>query len=171
MPAVVAGVPGCWPCPEFELLPPPPQPLPAATAMTHNAIRTDAQRRRRDGMPKRTRTARIEPPPPMPHSRIPGEGTTDALDAAVVFTVNVEVPLPPDDRVTLVGFKLHVGKLCAPVGEVVRLQDRFIVPVYVLPALRVTVAVAVDPGVMGEGAEIPVTTGATTTLVVALAVA
>ena len=128
MPAVVAGVLGCWPCPEFELLPPPPQPLPAATAKTQSKIRADAHRRRRDGTPKMITTARIEPPPPMPHSRTPDGGTRVALDAAVVFMLNVEVPLAPDARVTLFGFKLHVGRLCAPIGAPVRVHVRFIVP-------------------------------------------
>jgi hypothetical protein len=50
------------------------------------------------------------------------------VEAAVVLTVSVEVPLPPEAMVTLVGFSTHVGRLCAPEGELVSEQLKFIVP-------------------------------------------
>lgn len=79
------------------------------------------------------------------------------LEAPMVFTVKVLVPLPPDEIEIVAGFKLQVGRLCAPVGEPVSAQLKFIVPEYVLPAARVTMAVALAPGVTGDdglGAEI-----------------
>jgi hypothetical protein len=50
------------------------------------------------------------------------------VEAAVVFTVSVDVPLPPEARVTLAGFRVQVGRLCAPAGELVGVQVKFIVP-------------------------------------------
>jgi hypothetical protein len=42
--------------------------------------------------------------------------------------VSVVVPLPPGAIVILAGFKAHVGRLTAPVGEPVKVQAKFIVP-------------------------------------------
>jgi hypothetical protein len=50
------------------------------------------------------------------------------VDAAVVCTVSVVDPVPPVVMFIVVGFRLHVGKLCAPVGEPVSVQLIFIVP-------------------------------------------
>jgi len=75
-----------------------------------------------------------------------------------VFTVKTVVPLPPEASVTLVGFKLQVGRLCAPVGELVRAQVRFIVPENVLPAVSVAVADALAPGDTEDGAGTAITT-------------
>jgi hypothetical protein len=74
--------------------------------------------------------------------------------------------------VTLAGLKLQVGRLCAPVGELVRVQVIFIVPEYELPAVSVAVAVALAPGVIGDGdsAETEITTEETVTVVVPLEV-
>jgi hypothetical protein len=52
----------------------------------------------------------------------------EAGEAAVVFTVSVAVPLPPDARFMLTGFRLHVGRPCAPAGEAIREQVKFRVP-------------------------------------------
>lgn len=119
------------------------------------------------------RPAKVAPPPPSPHG-LRRNGCTNALvAAAVVCTVSRLFPFPPVTRVTLVGFKLQVGRLCAPVGEFTRVQVRFIVPEYVLPAERVAVAVALDPVVTtdGDGTEIAINTGETVTVVVPLAAA
>jgi sulfite reductase beta subunit-like hemoprotein len=93
------------------------------------------------------------------------------VEAGVVFTVSMAVPLPPAARFMLTGFRLHVGGLCAAAGEALREQVRFIVPEYVLPAIRATFAVALDPGETGERGSADITNGATVTTVVALAVA
>jgi hypothetical protein len=63
----------------------------------------------------------------------------------VVSTVKVEVPLPPNARDTLVGFKLQVGRFCAPAGDVVRAQVRFNVPEYSLLAEKEIVEAALAP--------------------------
>lgn len=115
-----------------------------AAAMTNSTISADAQRRRRDGMPNRIRAVKREPPMCRKFSR------AEADEAAVVFTVSTAVPLPPAARFMLTGFKLHVGALCAPAGEAISEQVRFIVPEYVLPAVRVTFPVALDPGETGD---------------------
>ena len=52
----------------------------------------------------------------------------EAVDAAIVLTVSTLVPVPPVAMATLVGFMVQVGRLCAPVGDVVRAQVRFRVP-------------------------------------------
>jgi hypothetical protein len=93
------------------------------------------------------------------------------VEAAVVFTVKTVVPVPSDAIVTLAGFKLQVGRLCAPVGELVRAQVRFIVPENVLPAVRVTVPIALAPGDTADGAGTVITTCETVTAVVPLALA
>jgi hypothetical protein len=95
------------------------------------------------------------------------------VTAAVVCTVSRLFPFPLVTRVTLVGFTLQVGRLCAPVGEFTRVQVKFIVPEYVLPAERVAVEVALDPGVTtdGDGIEAVIKMGETVTVVVPLAAA
>jgi hypothetical protein len=50
------------------------------------------------------------------------------LDAAVVLTVTVAVPLPPAVMVTLAGLTLQIGRLTAPDGLDLRLHVRFMVP-------------------------------------------
>jgi hypothetical protein len=50
------------------------------------------------------------------------------LEAAVVFTVSVDVPTPQEARATLAGFSTQVGRLTAPVGELVSEQLKFIMP-------------------------------------------
>ena len=66
-------------------------------------------------------------PPPKRH-RFSFAGFNIALEAAVVFAVKVVVPVPPDAIVTLAGLRPQVGRLTAPVGELVREQVTFIVP-------------------------------------------
>ena len=70
-----------------------------------------------------------------------------AIVAVVVCTVKTVAPLLPEVIVMLAGFKLQVGRLCAPLGELVRVQLSFIVPEYVLPERSVAVAVMPVPGV------------------------
>jgi hypothetical protein len=99
----------------------------AATIESRTSI--DIDHRLFDGMPHISRAARAALPPPNPH-RVLFEGSSSALvDAAVVATVRVLDPLAPGLSVTLVGLRLHVGRLCAPAGELVRLHVRFSVPV------------------------------------------
>jgi hypothetical protein len=97
--------------------------------------------------------------------------TSDALPAAVVATVSVVVPFAPAAIVTLAGFKLQVGKLTAPVGELASAHVIFIVPEYVLLADSVTVAVVLAPGATGEGAGTVITTCETVTVAVPVAIA
>ena len=78
--------------------------------------------------------------------------------AAVVWIVKVDVPLAPDESGTLAGFKLQVGRLCAPEGDDVKAQIRFMVPEYVLPAEIVTAAVPLLPGETAEGDRTVITT-------------
>jgi hypothetical protein len=73
-------------------------------------------------------TAKTAPPPPRPHKFRRDGITRVAVEAAVVFTVSVVVPLPPVLRVILVGSKLQVGRLFVPAGEAVRVHVKFIVP-------------------------------------------
>jgi hypothetical protein len=117
-------------------------------------------------MPNMIRAANIEPPPMgQKFSR------AEAGEAAVVVTVSTAVPLPPDAMFMLTGFRLHVGRPCAPAGEAIREQVRFMVPEYVLPAVRVTLPVALDPGETGDRGGTDITNGARVTTVVALAAA
>jgi hypothetical protein len=91
--------------------------------------------------------------------------------AAVVCAVNTALVVPPDVTVTLAGFKLQVGRLCALEGLAVRVQVRFIVPEYVLPAEMVAVAVVLDPGETGDGVETAMAACDVVTVVVPLALA
>jgi hypothetical protein len=50
------------------------------------------------------------------------------VDAAVVFTVSKVDPVPPAVMFILAGLRLHVGTLCALVGELTSVQLMFIVP-------------------------------------------
>ena len=138
-----------------------------AAATINSIIIADAQRRRRDGIPIMITAANREPPPPMGQKFSRAEADV----AAVVFTVSTAVPLPPAARFTFAGFRLHVGRLCAPAGEAVREQVSPIVPEYVLPARRLTLPLPLDPAEIGDRAVTDITRGATVTLVVPLAVA
>ena len=113
---------------EFEL---PPHPIVPATKMTNKRPNIDIHRRRRDGTPSMMRPAKTLPPP-NPNKPKP-EGCVIAviipvMVAPVVCMFNVAVPFPPAMIATLAGFKLHVGRLCAPAGELVKAQVSFIVP-------------------------------------------
>jgi hypothetical protein len=127
VPAVVAGV-LLPPPPVVDPPPPPPHPIAPATTTIPNSTIIRSQSRRRAGTPTISSPASITPPPPRPISFSPLGASMAVLDAAVVRTVNTVVPLPPLVTVTLVGLRLHVGKLCAPAGEAVSVQLRFIVP-------------------------------------------
>jgi hypothetical protein len=83
----------------------------------------------------------------------------------VVFNVSAVVAVPPLAIVTDAGFRLQAGRFCAFAGEVVSAQLRLMVPAYD-PAVKVTVAVALDPGETGDGAEAVIRTGETLTVVV-----
>jgi hypothetical protein len=87
-------------------------------------------------------------------------------DAAVVYTVKTVLPLPPVAIVTLAGFKLQVGGLCAPAGDPVSVQVIFRVPEYVLLVDKVAVAVVVAPGDTGDGGATAITTWETVTVAV-----
>jgi hypothetical protein len=122
-------------------------------------------------MPNITTNARTEPPQPTPQSFSWGGSTRELLEAAVVFAVSTIVPLPPVVRVMLAGFKLQVGRLCAPAGAAVKVQVRLIVPEYALPATKVTVPVALAPEETGGGAGTAITTWETVTELAPVAVA
>ena len=109
---------------EFE---PPPHPIVPATKMTNKRPSIDIHRRRRDGTPSMMRPAKILPPP-NPNKPKPDGCIIAVLLAAVVCMFNAAVPFPPAVIATLAGFKLHVGRLCAPAGELVKAQVSFIVP-------------------------------------------
>lgn len=67
--------------------------------------------------------------PPAPQGQPFAEGFAIALvEAAVVATDKVVAAEAPAVTATLLGLKLHVGRLCAPVGEVERAHVRFMVP-------------------------------------------
>jgi hypothetical protein len=80
------------------------------------------------------------------------------VDAAVVFTVSTVDPVAPALTVTLAGLRLHVGKLCAPVGELTSVQLIFIVPEQLLPVLRVTFVFVLPPGETPDGVAAEITT-------------
>src|ERR1035437_6664978 len=119
----------CLPPPPPPLVPPlPPQPIaPVATNRSSRAS-IDIQRRRRNGMPKSSNAASAAPPLPSFHKCWSVGRAIAVVEAAVVFTLSVDVPPPPAARVTLAGFIVQVGSLCAPEGELVSVQVRFIVP-------------------------------------------
>jgi hypothetical protein len=87
------------------------------------------QRRRLEGTPHISKTARNAPPPPIPHGLALAGRTSEEFDDAVVATVRTLVPFPPGLRATLVGFRLQVGRLCAPEGDSAREQVNSRVPV------------------------------------------
>ena len=122
------------------------------SATIQSRSKVGSHRRRRVGMPKSSSAARTVPPPPSFHRSGPYGCASAVVEAAVVFTVRVLVAVPPDLNATLVGFRPHVGRLCAPAGELVRAQVRLSVPEYPLPAVIVADAVALDPGETGDGA-------------------
>lgn len=150
-------------------LEPPPQPIAPIAKTAASITSIDTQRRRRDGMPNISSPAKTAPPPPSAQEFLPNGSRRAVVEAAVVFTVKTVVPVPSDAIVTLAGFKLQVGRLCAPVGLPVRAQVRFIVPENVLPAVRVTVAVALAPGDTADGAGAVITAWETVTVLVPLA--
>jgi hypothetical protein len=113
------------------------------------------------------RAAKSEPPPP----RLQKFSRAAAGVAPVVFTVSTAVPLPPAARFMLAGLNPHVGTLSAPAGEAVMEHFRFIVPEYVLPAVRVMPPAAADPGDTEEKGAIAIANGATVTTVVVVATA
>lgn len=121
--------------------------------------------------PKSRTTARAAPPPPSHRRELPDGSRSAVVPPAVVRMVSEVVALPPEERVTLLGFKLQVGRLCAPAGEVVSLQATFIVPEYVLPAFSVTVTVALPPGDTADGDCADITTLVTVTVAVPVAAA
>lgn len=125
MPGVVAEVLGCvgW-LGELPLEPPPPQPLAPAMMATNNSSSIQDQRRWRDGIPIINSRPSAEPPLSTQDSGL----ARDADEADVVFTVIVVVPVPAEDKVRVVGFKVQLGTLCAPAGEAVRAQVKLIVP-------------------------------------------
>jgi hypothetical protein len=88
--------------------------------------------------------------------------------SAVVFTVRVVVPLWLDAIVRVDGLRLHVGRCTATMGELVRVQLRFMVPEYVLPAVRVVVVLTLAPGITPAGADTRIETAETVTVVVPL---
>lgn len=150
---------------DFDELEPPPHPIAPTVQTISKRPNIDIQRRRRDGMPSMTRPAKTLLPP-SPH-RPKRDGCARAVFvAAVVCRVKVAVPFPLATIATLVGFKLQVGRLCAPEGELVNVQANFMVPEYVLPAERVVVAVAVAPGAMEAGVDAAIRTRETVTVVV-----
>src|SRR5579859_292170 len=138
-----------------------------AAAMTNTIVITGAQRRRRDGKPIMSRAAKSEPPPPTRQK----SGRAEAEEAALVFTVSTAVPLPPAARFRLAGFRLHVGRLCAPAGEAIREHAIPIVPEYVLPALRLMFPLPLDPAAIEDRGVTDITRGATVMFAVAFAVA
>ena len=119
----------------------------------------DVMRRWRRGRHSISSPAMIDVPP-RPHGLKP-EGRVPAavVVVEVVKTVSVDVAVAFAATVSVVGFKLQVGRYCAPTGEPVRVQVRFIVPEYMLPAVRLTDAVAAPPGEIGAGAGTLIVTG------------
>jgi hypothetical protein len=125
-PAVVAGVAGAV----DPDLPPPPHPIAEATTKIDNRAIKEVQRRRcRQPKPHANSSANNASPPRILQKFLPGALCAADVDAAVVFTVSTLVPVPPEVTATLAGFMVQVGRLCAPVGEVVSAQLRFRVPV------------------------------------------
>jgi hypothetical protein len=139
------------------------------TAMRRAII--EIQRRRREGMPKTRNAANTAPPLPSLHKSDPAGLFRAVVDAAVVLTVKTVVAVPPEAIRTLDGFRLHVGRLTAPDGELVREQLKFSVPEYVLPAEMVPVEVPLAPGEIDAGAARAIVACATVTEAVPLAVA
>ncbi len=147
---------------------PPPQPMAPYAKIASNRTNIEVHRRRRPGMPNSRTMARVAPPPPSQRNGLPDRCNSAVVLAAVVVTVSVELPFAPAARVTLVGFIPQVGTLCAPVGDEVRAQVRFIVPEYVLPTEKEIVELALPPGEIADGACPVATTGETVTVAVPL---
>jgi hypothetical protein len=100
---------------------------PAATTIQSSNI-IAIQRRRRAGMPIKSSPARIAPPLPRSNSLSRAGASGAEVDAAVVCTVSTVDAVPPATMFKVVGFRLHVGKLTAPVGELASVQLIFMVP-------------------------------------------
>lgn len=139
--------------------PAPPQPTVPATRPTQRRTSMKIVRRRRTGTPSISRQARTAPPLPSPNKvRLSGRERDDT-EPAFVVTVTVAEPLLDEGRVMLAGFKLQAGRLCAPVGELVRAQDRLTFPEYVALVVRVTVIVSVAPAMSADGMGSEMATG------------
>lgn len=140
------------PLPPAPLLPPPHASTPLERA-TRSAIIPSIVRqlRRRTGMPKSKRQARVAPP--VTYQGSPGRlgKTSELLLAAVVVIVRVAVPAVVPVMVTgVVGPKLKVGGYWAPVGLDVTVAVSATLPMK--PPVGVTVMVDVFP-VVTPGAE------------------
>jgi hypothetical protein len=121
-------------------------------------------------MPHIRRTASTAPLPPRPRKFLRDGCVNEAVDdAAVVVTVSTLLRVPPAVRARLVGFNVQAGGLCAPVGEAVSAQVRLTVPAYVLPAVKVAVAVALDPGATAGGVGMATVAGGPVTVSVTAA--
>jgi hypothetical protein len=82
--------------------------------------------------------------------------------------VTDDVEVPPLASFSVEGFTVHTGRLCAPAGEIAKVQLRFIVPLYVLPSVSVRVAVPLFPAEMVAGLVAVASTATTVMLVDAL---
>jgi hypothetical protein len=105
------------------LPPPPPHPVMPTAASSSRATTAEVHRGRRSGRPKRSRAARSDPPLPKRQRFSRAEAEEE-----VVFTETTAVWVAPGERLMLAGVMLHVGRFCAPVGEAVNAQARFMVP-------------------------------------------
>ena len=114
---------------ETDVALPPPQPMLPTDAITSNRANVASRRRRRDGKQNISRPAKAEPPPLRPHRfRLDSRAMVGEVEAAVVCTVKVVAATAFVATVSMDGFRLQDGRLCAPVGEPVNVQVRFIVP-------------------------------------------
>jgi hypothetical protein len=110
----------------FELLPP--QPIAIAPVNIEKSASIEIQRLRLCEIPHVNKNARAVAPLPIPNRFPPVVLKREAVVAAAVLTVSTLVPEAADERARLVGAMVHVGRFCAPEGEVVSEQDRFRVP-------------------------------------------
>ncbi len=168
MPAVVAGVAGGV---ELWLEPPPPHPTRPRERVAKPSSNSPGRRRRREGPQNSARTAENVPPSAKSRWRNPSRSLRDAVVPAVVASVSVAFPVPSAVRVTLGALRRQVGGLCAPVGAAEMAQLRFSAPEKPLPAVRLTVLVAVLPGAIAVTAVAAKITGAMVTVAVLLAIA
>ena len=84
-------------------------------------------RRRRVGTQNMSKPA-IADAPPRPQGVKPDGRATAAVVVEVVFTVRVEAAVAFAATVRVAGVNAQVGRYCAPTGELVRAQVRFMVP-------------------------------------------
>jgi hypothetical protein len=67
--------------------------------------------------------------PPSPHGfKLDGRVSAVFVVVLVVCTVRVEAAAAFAATVRVAGFRVQVGRYCAPTGELVSVQVRFIVP-------------------------------------------